>query len=172
MKTRSRIIEQAQSWIGCMESDGSHKQIIDLYNSHKPLAENYTVRYTDSWCAAFVSACSIACGYTDIIPTECGVMRMIELYRKMGRWVGKNDYVPFPGDLVFYNWEGYLPESECGGHYNHVGIVETVNGSAITVIEGNKSHSVSRRSVSVGEGFIRGFGVPAYDDVMDCIPGI
>lgn len=48
---RSNIVKQAQSWIGCKETDGTHKKIIDIYNSHKPLAVGYKVKYTDSWCA-------------------------------------------------------------------------------------------------------------------------
>ena len=35
---RQKIVSIAQSYIGCKESDGSHRKIIDLYNSHKPLA--------------------------------------------------------------------------------------------------------------------------------------
>ena len=67
----SKVVAQAQSWIGKKESDGSFKSIIDTYNAHKPLARGYAVKYTDEWCATFVSAVAIKCGYTDIIPTEC-----------------------------------------------------------------------------------------------------
>lgn len=71
-EARSKIVNIAIGWIGCKESDGSHKAIIDVYNSHTPLARSYKVQYTDAWCATFVSACSIKAGYTDILPTECG----------------------------------------------------------------------------------------------------
>ena len=66
------ILDLATSWIGRNEKDGTHKYIIDIYNSHKPLARGYKVKYTDSWCATFISALAIKLGYTDIIPTECG----------------------------------------------------------------------------------------------------
>lgn len=56
---RMQVVETAQSYLGCNEADGSHEQIIDLYNSHQPLAMNYTVQYTDSWCATYVSAVAI-----------------------------------------------------------------------------------------------------------------
>lgn len=32
---RQKVVEKMRSWIGCKESDGSHKKIIDLYNSHQ-----------------------------------------------------------------------------------------------------------------------------------------
>lgn len=53
-KIAETLIAQARSWIGCRESDGSHRKIIDIYNSHRPLARGYAVKYTDAWCAAFV----------------------------------------------------------------------------------------------------------------------
>ena len=49
--TRAEIVKKMQSWVGLKESDGSHKKIIDLYNSHNPLARGYAVKYTDEWCA-------------------------------------------------------------------------------------------------------------------------
>lgn len=79
----SEIVAQAQSWIGCKEADGSHKKIIDLYNNHKPLARGYKVKYTDAWCATFASACAIAKGYTNIIPTECGCDKLIALFQTL-----------------------------------------------------------------------------------------
>lgn len=47
-KTANNILNIARGWIGCKESNGSHKMIIDLYNNHKPLARGYKVKYTDS----------------------------------------------------------------------------------------------------------------------------
>lgn len=69
---RAKVVSTAEQYIGCKESDGSHRKIIDIYNSHLPLARNYKVTYTDAWCATFVSAISVLCGLTDIMPTECG----------------------------------------------------------------------------------------------------
>lgn len=40
---RDRVVAQAQAWIGRRESDGSQREIIDIYNAHKPLARGYTV---------------------------------------------------------------------------------------------------------------------------------
>jgi hypothetical protein len=57
-----KLVEQAKAWLGKKESDGSFREIIDLYNSHTPLARGYKVKYTDSWCAAFVSAAGVVFG--------------------------------------------------------------------------------------------------------------
>lgn len=161
-RKRSEIVAQAQSWIGCKEANGSHKKIIDIYNNHKPLARGYKVKYTDAWCATFGSACAIAKGYTDIIPTECGCDKLIALFQKIGCWVENDAYVPSPGDYIFYDWQDN-GVGDNKGSSDHVGIVEKVEGALITVIEGNYSDAVKRRSVAVNGRYIRGFGVPKYD---------
>lgn len=159
---RSKIVAQANSWIGRKESDGSHKEIVDVYNSHKPLARGYNVKYTDAWCATFVSACAIKCGYTDIIPTECSCEKMINLFKKIDGWVENDGYVPSPGDIIFYDWQDN-GVGDNTGHSDHVGIVEKISGKSLVIIEGNCSDAVKRRSLNVNGRYIRGYGIPKYD---------
>lgn len=158
---RQKVVGIAQKYIGCKESDGSHRKIIDLYNSHKPLARGYAVKYTDAWCSTFASAVAIEAGLTDIIPTECGCGKHIELFQKLGSWQENDAYVPSSGDYVFYDWDDSGAGDNRGGA-DHVGIVEKVSGSTITVIEGNKSNAVGRRTIAVNGRYIRGYGVPNY----------
>ena len=160
-KYANKVVEQAKAWLGKKESNGSHKAIIDIYNEHKPLPGGYKVKYTDSWCATFVSAVAIKLGYTDIIPIECSCQRMIELFKKAGIWVENEDRTPQPGDIIFYDWEDKgIGDNQ--GWSDHVGIVEKVSGKKITVIEGNYSNAVKRRDIAVNGKFIRGFGIPDY----------
>lgn len=159
---RERVVSIAKSYIGCKESDGSHRKIIDLYNSHKPLARGYKVTYTDAWCATFGSAVAIQAGLTDIIPTECSCSKQIELFRSLGSWQENDAHVPSPGDYIFYDWQDTGAGDNTGAP-DHVGIVENVSGGVITVIEGNYSDSVKRRSIAVNGLYIRGFGVPKYE---------
>lgn len=161
--TRKQLVKQAQSWLGCKESDSSHKKIIDIYNAHKPLSRGYAVKYTDAWCATFVSACSIKTGMTAIIPTECGCEEMIKKFQSLGEWEESDSYAPSAGDIIFYDWQ----DSGIGdntGTADHVGIVEKVSGGKITVIEGNKDNAVGRRTIAVNGKYIRGYGIPKYTD--------
>lgn len=158
----SEVVNQAKAWLGYKESNGTHKQIIDLYNTQKPLPRGYAVQYTDAWCATFVSAVSIKLGYTSIMPTECGCYQMIEKYKKLGCWIEDDSRVPNPGDIIFYDWD----DKGTGDNKNtpdHVGIVEKVSNGKIAVIEGNYSNSVKRRPIDVDGRYIRGYGVPKYD---------
>lgn len=164
MKYANKVVEQAKAWLGRKESDGSHKLIIDTYNAHKPLARGYAVQYNDAWCATFVSAVAIKLGYTDIIPTECSCSKMIELLKKLGSWEESDSRTPNPGELIFYDWHDTNPAAENKNDPDHVGIVEKVSGNTITVIEGNYSESVKRRTLAVNGKYIRGYGVPKYDE--------
>ena len=163
MKYASKIVSQAQAWLGLNEYDGSHKKIIDIYNTLNPLPVGYKLKYTDAWCAGFVSAVAVETGCTDIIPCECSCPRMITLMQNKGIWVENENRTPNPGDIIFYDWEdsGY---GDNMGSSDHVGIVEKVVGSTITVIEGNYSDSVKRRELAVNGRYIRGYGVPKYDE--------
>ena len=158
---RQKVVEAAKAWLGCNEADGSHKQIIDLYNSHKPLARGYKLQYSDAWCAGFVSAVAIKLGLTDIMPTEVGVGNMIDLYRRLGRWKEQDSYVPSPGDVIMYAW-GDSGAGDCASGASHVGIVTSCDGKTITVIEGNKNNAVGYREIAVNGRYIRGFGLPDY----------
>ena len=46
---RNKVVSIAKGWLGRKDSDGSHKEIIDVYNSHRPLARGDKVKYTDAW---------------------------------------------------------------------------------------------------------------------------
>ena len=161
LELRNQVVAIMKDWVGLKESNGSFKPIIDLYNSHKPLARNYKVKYTDHWCATTVSAAFIKAGLTDIAPTECSCAKMIDLYKKINRWHEFDSYRPAPGDIVMYDWD----DNGIGdniGHPEHVGIVSKVIGNLITVIEGNKNMAVGERTLRVNGKYIRGYCLPDY----------
>ena len=99
-QVRQNVVSTARQYLGCKESDGSHKKIIDGYNAHKPLARGYAVKYTDAWCATFVSFVAIMLGYTDIIPTECGCEQQINLFKQKGRWQEDGTVKPEIADVI------------------------------------------------------------------------
>ena len=158
---RQAVVDTILGWVGCSEADGSHKKIIDIYNSHKPLARGYALKYTDAWCAGTVSAVAIVNNITDIMPTEVGVGKMIDLYKKLGRWMESDGYTPQLGDVCMYAWSDD-GKGECTSGADHVGIVTKVSGTTFWVTEGNYSDSVKTRTMQVNGRYIRGFGLPDY----------
>ena len=129
------------SWIGYSEANGKFRQIIDLYNSHQPLARGYAVQYTDEWCDTAVSAAAIQAGCVDLIGTECGCENHIEIFKEKGIWIEDGTIVPLPGDIILYNWDCQAQPND--GYSDHIGYVESVSGQMITVMEGNYNEEVA-----------------------------
>ncbi len=144
-----KFINHAKSFLGCNESDGSHRKIIELYNQISPLPRGYRMSYSDPWCAAFVSA--VGREFGEVLP-ECSCPRMIEKYKAQGKWQPKG-YEPKAGDIVFYDWNG----DKCS---DHVGIVCEVQGRALKIIEGNISNAVGYRSIDADYPHIIGYATP------------
>ncbi len=160
--TASQIINIMRGWIGKSRSAGTHKDIIDLYNSHTPRARGYKVTYSDAYCDTTVSAAFIKAGNVDIIGgTECGVQNHIALFKKAGIWEEDGTITPKPGYIICFNWDDGTQPND--GYADHIGIVESVSNGKITCIEGNMSGGiVGRRTISVGWGYIRGYAKPKY----------
>jgi len=155
MNQREKMLAQAKSWLGCNESNGSHKQIIDTYNEAARALGLYVMGYSEPWCAAFITACAWVCKLTDIVAPSALCDTMIAWYKKRGLWKGK-DYKPKAGDIVFYDWDG-------NNTSDHVGIVSAVNGLMLTVIEGNCSDAVKEHTIDTTYHYIQGYGSPLYD---------
>lgn len=166
IELRNHVVVTAEKYLGCKESNGTHKPIIDLYNRHRPIARGYAVKYTDAWCATYVSAVAVECGLTDIMPTECSCAKMIQLYKNLGRWKEADDYVPQLGDVVMYDW-GDSGKGDNAGNPDHVGIVAYISGNNMKIIEGNISNAVAYRALNVNGKYIRGYCLPDYASKAD-----
>lgn len=147
MTEREKIIFVAQTCRGTVEGSLEHKTIIDIYNQYRPKNRQYNISLKDPWCAAFVSAVYIAAGMPDRIPIECSCFYMKNLAKSKGSLRDPGRYVPKPGDLLLYKWAGKNIVS-------HVGIVKSVNGSALEVIEGNYNDSVGIRNIKLSYPYI------------------
>lgn len=157
------VTAAARSFLGFSEADGSHREIIDLYNSIRPLPRGYVMGYSDPWCAAFVGAVAQKCALTSVLLPECGCEQMIELYRRRGGWIEDDGFVPRPGDLVVYDWQD-SGEGDALGVPDHVGIVYRSWGRRLLLIEGNVGDAVAYRELKAGARYIRGICRPAYSD--------
>ena len=162
---RLQVIQTAQGWLGSKEGTDNHKAILRIYNTHRPLAQGYEVRDDDSWCATFGSTVAIQCGLTNIIPTECSCERQINLFRDMGCWEEKDDYIPLPGDYIFYTLKNPSMDDSTAWS-DHVGIVVGTWHGFIKVIEGNNGGTVKYRVIPVDDPRIRGFALPDYEMLL------
>lgn len=173
MLKRLKMVATMESWLGAKQGSDKHREIIDIYNSITPLPRGYKMKYTDAWCAATVSACAKVCDCLDVVPAECGCGKMINKLKELGEWEENDAYVPNPGDLIFYDWDDDGKGDNTGAPY-HVGLVLYVRDGKITVGEGNKgdAHICAERIIPINGRYIRGFGVPKYDDEeVEDVPG-
>lgn len=158
--TANDVLNVARGWLGYSEANGKFKEILDVYNNHKPLARGYKIKPTDHWCDAFVSACAIKAGAVDIIGTEVGCEKHIAIFKKKGIWIEDGCVKPQPGDIILFNWDDSTQGND--GDADHIGFVEQQYGNTIVCIEGNINEKVGRRTINVGWGYIRGFARPKY----------
>lgn len=158
--TANDIVKVAQGWVGYSEANGKFKEILNVYNSHKPLARGYKIKTTDEWCDAFVSACAIKAGAVDLIGTEVGCEKHIQIFKKKGIWIEDGRVKPKVGDIILFNWNDSTQDND--GSADHIGIVEQQYGNTIVCIEGNMNSKVGRRTINVGWGYIRGYARPKY----------
>ena len=108
------------------------------------------------WCAIFVSWCGSQCGYLDsgILPRFAVVSDGAAFFKEKGQWQ-PGSYTPAPGDIIFFNWDG-------DSIIDHVGIVESFDGTYVNTIEGNSGDACKRQQYLLGESCIVGYGVPKY----------
>lgn len=169
MRDRFAVVNLVNSWLGKNERDGSHKEIIDIYNSYAgSFPRGIKMQYNWAWCAATWSAAAIKLGYTDIMPIEISCGHLVEAAKKMGCWVENDSYVPQPGDAVLYDWDD-KGVGDNTGWPDHIGTVTYVNKEAgyFVATEGNYNDAVKKRTISLNGKYIRGFIVPKYDETTD-----
>ncbi len=160
---RNDVVNLVNSWEGRNEADGTHKYIVDIYNSHLPHPRNTKMQYNWAWCACTWSALAVKLGYTDIMPIEISCYYIIEEAKKMGCWQENDAHIPGLGDGVLYDWDDN-GVGDNTGNPDHIGTVIYVNKESgyMVVMEGNYSNAVKKRTIMINGRFIRGFICPKY----------
>ena len=104
------------------------------------------------WCACFVSWCADQCGYIEsgVMPKHSYCPTGVEWFRSRGQWQDRNS-IPAPGTIIYFDWGG-------DGVADHVGIVESCDGSIVYTIEGNANNACKQLSYAVGDRRILGYG--------------
>lgn len=150
---KNKLVKKAVTQIGTKEPTGDDKYITwynKLTGAGLPL--------TSPWCAIFVSWVAAQCKLSEYIPSFASCSRMVSYFKSKGQYVTRRQRQnPEAGDIIFYDWD---EPAENGA--DHVGIVEKITGTMLTVIEGNYSDSVKRRFIDKSSVLITGYAVPDY----------
>lgn len=166
---RQKPVNWLKQYIGIKEGSAQHLAILNVFNN-SGLCSRYKMTAKDAWCATGVSAAFIATGLSKIFPcVECSCGNMISLAQKAGIWVENDAYVPKTGDSVLYDWDD-TGAGDNTGWPDHVGVVESVIGNTIRVVEANYSNSVGIRNLTVNGRYIRGYITPKFSSMVGKIP--
>ena len=129
MTDKEKFIETAQSYVGCTGYDVCVREI--------------GFNYVDHWCAYLMSLIYKKLGYVGkyIVPNPpkdvIGGAGDIPRYSDgiYGTWFKKGEKTPQAGDLFFLRYNDYPSQDKY--FCDHIGIVEAVNGTKLTTLEGN-----------------------------------
>lgn len=173
--TNSNAIQQlldiARSQIGYLEKTSNNQ--LDDFTANAG-ANNWTKYARDlsdagyyngnkngcAWCDVFCDWCfyiltnknSVLAQQIQCQTGDCGAgcIFSAQYYRAQGCYSN----TPQPGDQIFFG--------ATGAEY-HTGIVEQVSSTQVITIEGNTSEQVARRTYSINDPSINGYGHPKYN---------
>ena len=108
------------------------------------------------WCACFVSWCADQAGLIqkEAVPKFSVCTDGVAWFQAKGKWQSGGS-VPTPGTIIFFDW-GH------DGASDHVGIVESCDGTTVHTIEGNSGDAVKQNNYTVNSQSILGYGLVAY----------
>ena len=159
MATVNELLEVARAQLGTKESPAGSNRV--KYNTAYYGREVSGMGYP--WCVVFIWWCCEQVGVKLPVKTaSCTALR--NAARTAGQWVSSGYR---PGDFVIYDWNG-------DGIMEHCGIVEEVESTVVTAIEGNTAVNndsdggmVMRRTRNISQ--ITGAIRPVYEeeDTMD-----
>lgn len=107
------------------------------------------------WCATFVSYVADKAGLIadGKVPKHASCAMGVSWFSERGKYKPRSSgYTPQAGDIIYFDWSG----GGTGG--DHVGLVEKVEGNTIHTIEGNSGDALARRTYSLSDSVISGYG--------------
>ena len=135
--------------------------LIEYYNKHCLPQVNpkrkYRMGLKDNWCAMFTTVIAHKCGLdAKAFPYEVSCYYQSLIAKDRGQWF-TDAMDAKPNDLIYYSWNA-------NGVLNHVGFVESVNGSSIRALEGNIKNTVGYRTIRASNSTIAGFVRTDYQE--------
>lgn len=110
----------------------------------------------EEWCACFVSWCADQTGLIQkgAVSKFSLCTAGVDWFQEKGKWQSGGN-IPTPGTIIFFDWDH-------DGASDHVGIVESCDGTTVHTIEGNSGDAVKQNSYAVNSRSILGYGLVAY----------
>lgn len=131
-----------------------------ITKAHNAIGKNAKdFNFQTEWCALFIDWL-----FGDDTPFTGGehysCTAQMNYWKSVGCWENGTTGI-IEGDIIYYDWDA-------SGDCDHVGIVTSIQGDTITVVEGNfgsgnwSSNHVGFRSITHSYAFVRGYAIPDY----------
>ena len=158
------VLAIAKSQLGYAESANNYTVVEGETKGYTRYGAWYGIPYGD-WCAMYASFCYHYAG-VEGVPLHCNCPAWINELKELGLFHGEDDYVPGPGDLIFFDWNA-------NGESDHVGLVTEVDGDTVKTIEGNSADSVRYESYALSDNRIQGYGaLPEQEKKVSYLCGL
>lgn len=137
----------ANGEVGYQEGTGNVTKYGDWYGNY------------DEWCAVFVSWCADQCNIPpSVIPCTASANTMRDVFEQKGRFYWSEYYGgtvrPAVGDIFV--------EGSSASSAKHVGIVVSVSGDTMYVVDGNCQDQVNYHGIALSDAGLVGFMRPSY----------
>ena len=156
---REDVLAIAVSQLGYEESTRNYVVENEEVYGYSRYGDWYADPYGD-WCAMFASFCLDYAG-VEGVPYDSTCQDWVEELTEAGLYEAGGDYVPQPGDLIFFDYGA-------DGTSNHVGLVESVTEASesaeakVHTIEGNSGDRVQRVTYNLSDRRIMGYARIPY----------
>lgn len=131
--------------LGRTEKRGEDDKYILWYNSVTKAGFSTNV----PWCAISASWANRRGEISEAnYPNFASCTSSLKIFASKGLVRDKNSYVPKPGDMIYFDWDGNKNNSE------HVGLVLSYDGKYVETIEGNSKDAVRHKKYPINSKFI------------------
>ena len=149
--TSAQARAKIKSWLGYSESNGkADKYIVKPWGRWTGNTKASSKK--NPWCQITVSQCLHSVKVSTSASAGCS---QAQKWYKSRKRLKKRGVKPSPGWQVFYDFKGK-------GKPTHTGLVYSVSGKYMTVIEGNNKNAVRARKILYTSKSVLSFGVPPY----------
>lgn len=155
MATAENLLNISRGYIGSTDGDQFVREYNRLTGAGIPMGS--------FWCAMFVSVVARQAGLPETeLPNFHGCTTGRRRFKELGRWRDKAGYVPKPGDVIIFDWDG-----NSSNGMDHTGFVENVVNGRVYTIEGNSGNRgiCQKCSYALNSSLIAGYGTPLYEEV-------
>lgn len=158
MYDKQKVIDLALREVGYHETGNNRTKYAEEIDAIRGFYNGAKNGY--AWCDVFVDWCFVKCfgvvGAKELLcqpdySAGAGCLYSAGYFRNKGQFYTSG---PQTGDQIFFTYRA--------GEVSHTGIVVEVNGSTVVTVEGNSADAVQRKTYSITDGRIYGYGRPNW----------